>query len=60
MSGLGACKSLVELYLSHNGIWALDAELTQLRHLKVGACHTQSLAPVHVHAICFGYSMLCS
>lgn len=36
MAGLGACTSLLELYLSHNGIWVLDAQLTQLRNLKVG------------------------
>eukprot|EP00879_Flechtneria_rotunda_P007063 GHRR01007413.1.p1 GENE.GHRR01007413.1~~GHRR01007413.1.p1 ORF type:complete len:170 (+),score=37.36 GHRR01007413.1:699-1208(+) len=35
MSGLSLCTSLVELYLSHNGIWSLDSEMTQLKALRV-------------------------
>jgi len=35
MAGLSACTALVELYLSHNGIWALDSGLTRLTALKV-------------------------
>jgi ABC-type transport system involved in cytochrome c biogenesis ATPase subunit len=35
MAGLAQCTALVELYLSHNGIWALDSGLTQLTQLKV-------------------------
>jgi hypothetical protein len=33
---LSMCTALVELYLSHNGIWALDSGLTRLTGLKVG------------------------
>jgi hypothetical protein len=36
MAGLSMCTALVELYLSHNGIWALDSGLTRLTGLKVG------------------------
>jgi hypothetical protein len=36
MAGLSMCTALVELYLSHNGIWALDSGLTKLTGLKVG------------------------
>jgi Leucine-rich repeat (LRR) protein len=35
MSGLEACTALVELYLSHNGISALDSCLAKLTALKV-------------------------
>lgn len=35
MCGIAACSSLVELYLSHNGIWSLDQQLTQLKALRV-------------------------
>jgi hypothetical protein len=39
MSGIAACSALVELYLSHNGIWSLDEQLTQLKALRVrGRC----------------------
>lgn len=46
MTGTSACTSLVELYLSHNGIWSLDSELTQLKALKVstGFCMRLLLA----------------
>jgi hypothetical protein len=35
MAGLGGCTALEELYLSHNGIWALDPCLAQLTGLRV-------------------------
>lgn len=35
MAGLSMCTALVELYLSHNGIWVLDNGLTKLTRLKV-------------------------
>lgn len=35
MAGLASCTALVELYLSHNGIWALDSGLSKLTALKV-------------------------
>lgn len=35
MAGLSMCTALVELYLSHNGIWALGSGLTNLTGLKV-------------------------
>jgi ABC-type transport system involved in cytochrome c biogenesis ATPase subunit len=35
MAGIAACSALVELYLSHNGIWSLDEQLTQLKALRV-------------------------
>lgn len=53
MAGLGACTSLVELYLSHNGITCMHAELAQLTALKVRARRRKSSA-VHVCAcMCF-------
>ena len=61
MAGLSACTALVELYLSHNGIWALDSGLTRLTGLKVtgagrGALCVQMLAtnpiPCHSPSLC--------
>lgn len=39
MEGLSMCTSLVELYLSHNGIWTLASELEQLKALRVRGDH---------------------